>query len=291
MSFSYAHDDGQIIREPHELACEIAALADDALEDATVGIDRNVRDNCFTDSTGQQHRIDPVNLERIARKEAGARRHQRRMARSKERSANRRKLAQKIARRKNYGQHVRRDFTHKTTHGLVTSEARLFVLEELRIKNMTCRPKAKQDPVTGKWLRNGAGAKAALNTKILSSCWGELDRQMQYKAIWRNKLAVKVSAAYSSQECSRRVHTHPGNRNGAMFACQRCGFKAHADWNAAQVIKARGIKALREGVYDAPKATKRTAFRRKVLQTGGSLGASRSPEAMSAEQTQDRLAA
>jgi putative transposase len=291
VSFSYGHDDDKIVREPHELAYEINCLGDDALEPAALGLDRNVRDNCFTESTGKQHKIDQVNLDRIARREKGARRYQRQMARTRKGSANRRKLAQKIARRKNYGQRVRRDFTHKTTHGLVVSSARLFILEDLRVKNMTRKPKARQDPVTGKWLRNGARAKAALSTKILASCWGELDRQLQYKAAWHNKLAVKVPAAYSSQECSSCGHTHPGNRDGARFACQRCGFETHADWNAARVIKARGIKALREGVYDVPKTRKRVAFRRKSSGTGGSPGASRASEAMSVEQTQDLLAA
>ena len=291
VSFSYAHENDRIVRERHEIAYEINGLDDDALDAATIGLDRNVRENCFTDSTGRQHQIGHVNLARIERREAGARRYQKKMSRAKEHSANRRELAQKIARRKNYGQRVRRDFTHKTTHGLVTADARLFVLEDLRIRNMTRKPKARQDPVTGKWLRNGACAKAALSRKILASCWGELDRQLQYKLAWHNKLAVKVSAAYSSQECSQCAHTHPGNREGARFSCQRCGVEAHADWNAARVIKARGIKALRDGAYDAPKTTKRVAFRRKHSGTGGSPGALRVPEAMSVEQTQDLLAA
>ncbi|AXE99382.1 transposase [Paraburkholderia hospita] len=291
VSFSYAHEGDKIVREPHEVAYEINGLDNDLLDAATIGLDRNVRDNCFTDSVGRQHKIEQINLDRIARREKGARRYQRQTSRTKEHSANRRKVAQKIARRRNYAHRVRKDFTHKTTHGLVVSEARLFVLEDLRIKGMTRKPKAKQDPVTGKWLRNGARAKAALSKKILASCWGELDRQLQYKAAWHNKLAVKVPAAYSSQECSRCGHTHPGNRDGARFACQRCGFEAHADWNAARVIKARGIRALRGGVYDAPKTRKRVAFRRKDLETGGSPGASGTPEDMSVEQTQDRLAA
>ncbi|WP_416348004.1 zinc ribbon domain-containing protein, partial [Caballeronia mineralivorans] len=36
-------------------------------------------------------------------------------------------------------------------------------------------------------------------------------------------------------------------RQGARFVCQRCGFEAHADHNAALNIKARGIELLRGG--------------------------------------------
>jgi len=291
VSFSYVHESGQIMREPHEIAYEIGTLDDAALEAATIGIDRNVRDNCFTDSTGRQHRPDPINLNRIARREKGARRYQRMVSRAKPGSANRRKIVQKMGRRKSYAARVRLDFTHKTTHALVSSDARMFVLEDLRIKHMVRKPKAKQCPETGKWLRNNARAKAALTTKILSSCWGELDRQLQYKAAWQNKLAVKVTAAYSSQECSRCGHTHPGNRNGAIFACQRCGFEAHADENASRVIKGRGIVALRGGAYDAPKTKKRTAFRRNVSGTGGTPGAAQQCADLSVERAQARLAA
>ncbi|MPW20644.1 hypothetical protein GCT13_28135 [Paraburkholderia sp. CNPSo 3157] len=47
-----------------------------------LGIDRNVRDNCIATSDGRQYRLDAVVLERIKRKEIGAKRHQRRMATS-----------------------------------------------------------------------------------------------------------------------------------------------------------------------------------------------------------------
>ncbi len=47
----------------------------------------------------------------------------------------------------------------------------LHVLENLRIDNMTKRPKAKKD-AKGRFLPNGAKAKVGLNRQIPSSAWG-----------------------------------------------------------------------------------------------------------------------
>ena len=62
------------------------------------------------------------------------------------------------------------------------------------------------------------------------------------------KLTIKIAAHGTSQKCSRCGHTHPDNRaTQAEFICQDCGFTANADYNAALVIKKRGIKSLLEG--------------------------------------------
>ena len=61
-------------------------------------------------------------------------------------------------------------------------------------------------------------------------------------------MTIKISPHGTSQECSRCGHTHPDNRETqAEFICQDCGFTANADYNAALVIKKRGIKALLDG--------------------------------------------
>ena len=49
----------------------------------------------------------------------------------------------------------------------------LYVFEDLNIRNMTKRPKAKRD-ANGQFLPNGRKAKAGLNQAILSSAWGEV---------------------------------------------------------------------------------------------------------------------
>jgi len=118
-------------------------------------------------------------------------------------------------------------------------------------------------------LRNGAKSKAALNRKILASCWGRIDVFLRYKATRRNKLVGKVPVHNTSRGCSRCGHIHADNRDGGRFVCVRCGFTLHADHNAGINIKIRGIAALRDGALFVGKPKKRVAFRRKKSSTTG----------------------
>lgn len=296
VSFCYEHESERIVREPHELAYEIRCLDENGIDRVTLGIDRNVRDNCIATSDGQQYRLEAIVLERMRRKDVGAQRYQRRLARAKRGANNRRKLIVRLARKKSYARRARGDFSHKVSHRLATSEARLFVLEELKIAHMTRAPKARIDEATGKWLPNGARAKAGLNRSILASCWGSIHRLLAYKAARRNKLVGLVPAAHTSQGCSRCGHVHADNRAGARFVCRRCGFGAHADHNAALNIKAKGIGRLRAGDYEAARTRKRVAFRRKEQNpTGGrpahACGSVSSHPEHRIERTQDPVAA
>jgi putative transposase len=126
-----------------------------------------------------------------------------------------------------------------------------------------------KDGRTGKWLRNGANAKAGLNRKILASCWGRIDAFLRYKAAKRNKLVGKVPARNTSRGCSRCGHIHADNRDAGRFVCVRCGFTLHADHNAGINIRTRGIEALRDGAFSVGKPKKRVAFRRKNRSTTG----------------------
>ena len=74
---------------------------------------------------------------------------------------------------------------------------------------------------------------------------------IRYKGLKKEKLTIKIPPHGTSQECSRCGHTHPDNRETqAEFICQVCGFTANADYNAALVIKKRGIKALLDGTIE-----------------------------------------
>ena len=56
---------------------------------------------------------------------------------------------------------------------------------------MTKRPKAKQD-ATGRFLPNGAKAKAGLNRTILASAWGQVVTFTRYKALRQGKPVITV---------------------------------------------------------------------------------------------------
>ena len=270
LSFSYEHDApvSYIERTDEELAYELNLLSVAELRVATLGIDRNVKDNFIATNDGRFFRISEVQQKRIDRKAVGAKRHQKKMARQVNGSANRAKTVRKLASNHEYATHVRDDFSHQTSNALVRSAAnndrapRLIGIEDLKVKNMVKKPKAKQDAVSGKWLRNGRKAKSALASKILAACWGRIKTQVYYKAKRNNCLVVAVAPQYTSQECSKCSHIHPENRNEQLFHCKRCGFTEHADTNAGKNIRSRAVKRVLDGKV-ANKTKKCCAWRRR----------------------------
>ena len=201
LSFSYAHDapEDYVPRTAEELAYELNMLSEPELRLATLGIDRNVKDNCVATSDGRFFDFSDAQKERIARKEKGKIRHQKKFARQEKGSANSRKTLRRMGAKQDYITHVRGDFSHQTSHSIVTTPANddraplLLGIEDLKVKNMVKKPKVKQDPKTGKWLKNGRKAKSTLTKKILGSCWGSIKTQVQYKAERRNALVVAVA--------------------------------------------------------------------------------------------------
>jgi len=231
-----------ILRTPEELAYEFGLRGD--LEAITVGIDRGVALPLAT-SDAQTFRIAEINARRIAKKEVRVQRHQRRMARQTLGSKNRHKTRRRIARLKGYAANVRQDFAHKASHALVASGAEVFVLEDLKLKNMTAAPAPRRDE-RGRYTANGAAAKAGLNKALLASALGLVKELITYKAAQRNKLVLKVSPYNSSNECAACGHTAPENRRSqAQFCCAKCGHADNADVNAAKVLKKRGVALLR----------------------------------------------
>lgn len=200
----------------------------------------------------------PEQRARIARKQAAARRWQRKLNRRQKGSASRRKAARRIEACRQYEKNVRRDFAHQTSHAIVADpKALLIVFEALGVQRMTKKPKAKQDG-QGHWQKNGARAKAGLNRSILASAWGKTKEYASYKAQRAGKLAIEVPPHHSSQECSACGHTHPDNRpTQAGFVCQSCGHTENADFNASKVIRRRGVDLILSGEY-REKASKKT---------------------------------
>lgn len=258
-----AGEEPVILRTPEELAYEFG-LRDD-LEAITVGIDRGVALPVAT-CDGHGFRVAEVNAKRIAKKDARVKRFQRRFARQQKGSRNREKTKRRIARLKGYGARVRQDFAHKTSHALVASTAQVFVLEDLKLQNMTAAPAPRRNE-QGRYTANGAAAKAGLNKAILASALGLVKEFITYKAARCNKLALKVSPYRSSQECAECGHTAPENRpSQAAFCCVACGHVDNADVNAARVLKKRGIALLREQkVVFKKKKTAQVRGQKKVV--------------------------
>ncbi len=221
-------------------------FSEEELRSKTLGFDRGVTIPLMA-SSGRRIDFAPIQKIRMEKKERAKKRWQRKLSRQVKGSNNRRKSRKRLARTFGYAKEVRKDVIHKATRDLVSEPDRnLFVVEDLKIKNMTRKPEGKQDD-SGGYAKNGARAKAGLNRTILSSCWGLFVLFLSYKSLGSGKLVIKVSPQYSSQECVRCGHIHPDNRpSRAEFVCQRCGLKDNADHNASRVIARRGVRLLLE---------------------------------------------
>ncbi len=230
-----------------QIAEDLRYLSAEQIAERTLGGDRGVAKPLAT-SDGKIFDLKPVQKSRIAKRRQQRKRWQRRAARRKQGSRNRHKAYQKAARCQRYEKHVRQDYAHQTSHRLIVKTFYdLYVFEDLKIANMTRRPKAKKD-AAGRFLRNGARAKAGLNRAILASAWGDVVAFTRYKALRQGKLVITVPPQHSSQECAVCTFTSPDNRKSqSEFVCQRCGHRDNADHNAAVVIAKRGIQKLLSG--------------------------------------------
>src|SRR5208283_1957031 len=170
---------------------------------------------------------------------------------------------------------IREDRAHKISHDIVEDTAQVNIFEDLQVSNMVRKPKVKRD-ANGKFLKNGARAKAGLNKSILNSMWGRIVTFSRYKGLKKEKLTIKIPAHGTSQECSCCGHIHPDNRETqAIFICQKCGLTLNADYNASLVIKRRGIKMLRNGEITA-KDKKTVGFRKQDTKSEHRAGTVRS---------------
>lgn len=200
-----------------------------------VGIDRGVA-NTLSLSTGARVSI-PCSLEAIERRQRAA---QRVASRRKRGSARRAKALRRAAKLSARRARIRKDWAHKTALDL----ARRFgtvVLEDLRIKNMTASARGTvEDP--GRMVRQKAG----LNRSILNQGWFGFETILAYKLEERGGYLCKVDPAYTSQTCSECGSVDRESReNQASFVCRHCGFRAHADHNAAINILRRNTASMR----------------------------------------------
>jgi putative transposase len=137
------------------------------------------------------------------------------------------------------GANQRRDALHKVAR-IIVNAASVIGVEKLNVKNMTRSAK-------GTRARPGSNVrvKAALNRAILDAGFGLLRQMIISKAEEAGRIVIDVDPRYSSQECSRCGHIAARNRRRRRFMCVVCGFKCHADVNAALVIRGRAQSALR----------------------------------------------
>ena len=160
-------------------------------------------------------------------------RAQRKLARQRRGSKNRRKQVRRVTRLHLRMANAGKDFLHKRSTEIAKNHG-VVVLEQLEVRNMV-RSAAGTPEAPGRHVR----AKAGLNRSILDQGWGMFDRFLGHKPPERGGRTAHVPARNSSRECSACGHVDETSRNGVRFRCVGCGHAEHADSNASKVIKRR----------------------------------------------------
>jgi putative transposase len=150
---------------------------------------------------------------------------QRRHAKKQKRSKNREKARHKVAKLHARIADRRQDFLHKLTTRIV-HENQVICVESRSRKNM---------------LKNHCLAKA-----IADVGWGELIRQLEYKARWYGRSLVAIDRFFpSSKRCHACGHVLDSlDLDVRSWTCPNCGVVHDRDINAALTIKAEGLSVL-----------------------------------------------
>lgn len=199
---------------------------------SVVGIDVGIKDVVIT-SDG----IASGNPRYTAKYAAKLAKYQKRLAKKQKGSNNRRKVKAKVARIHEQIADCRRDFTHKLTTTLI-NENQVICVENLAVKNMVKNP--------------------TLAKSISDANWGEIVRQLEYKASWRGRTVVAIDRWYpSSKRCSCCGYTLDKlDLATRQWTCPECNTTHDRDINAARNIKAAGLAVLACGETANPVSTK-----------------------------------
>ena len=161
------------------------------------------------------------------------------------------KARKRLARAREREANARRDYAHKVARRIV-NDADVIALEKLSLSAMTRSARGSVER-PGRNVR----AKAGLNRVVLDSGFGLLRQLIVAKAEEAARTVVEVAARFSSQECSDCGHVARESRRRRRFRCVRCGYRNHADVNAALVIRGRAQLALKSELHPAEEVGRR----------------------------------
>ena len=161
----------------------------------------------------------------------------RKAARQKKGGKNQAKTYAKLARVHEKVRRDRKAWHHKLSTFAVRKYAGIAV-EDLKLPNMTRRPKAKPKADGTGYERNMAKAKSGLNQALLDAGFGSFYAMMEAKAKVFGREFVRVPPQYTSQTCNVCGEVHKESRlTQSEFVCVGCGHTENADTNAARNIR------------------------------------------------------
>ena len=93
-------------------------------------------------------------------------------------------------------------------------------------------------------IRGRVKARRTQRRRLHSWSFAQLQGFVKYKAEGAGIQVALVDPRYTSQKCSQCQYVSRSNRpEQAVFKCRQCGFKCHADYNAALNIRANHLKS------------------------------------------------
>ena len=200
--------------------------------DKAVGIDAGIT-SLVTTSDGEK----VANPKPFAKLYQKLKRAQKRLSRKHKGSRNRDKARLKVARVHAQIRDARQDFLHKLTTRLVR-ENQSIVAESLAVKNMVKHRK--------------------LARAISDAGWGELTRQLAYKAAWYERNFVQLDRGFpgskTCSKCGHKVDSLPLNIR--EWDCPQCDAHHDRDVNAALNHLAAGLAVLVCGATVRPEESK-----------------------------------
>ena len=200
---------------------EIVESNDSVLLNA-IGLDLGVKSLVIT-STGEEYK--KLNNERIVKH---IEKLQKDLSKKIKGSNNYKKLKNKIGRLYLKLRNRRKFYIHSITNKII-KENNVIVTENLKVKEM---------------IINGT---RNLRKGITNASLRELERQLEYKAKWKNKTLVKINAYYpSSQICSSCGYQNKlvKDLNIRNWSCPKCNHEHERDINASINILFQGLLKL-----------------------------------------------
>jgi putative transposase len=200
--------------------CEIFSPVGYELKNKTIGLDMSL-EKFFVDSDGNS----PA-YERMYRKyETLLKKAQRKMSKKKKGSKNWYKALHKVNLIHELITNRRKDFTHKLSTELVKNNE-VIVVENLSLKGMS--------------------QALHLGKSVMDLGYSEFVRQLQYKALWNNKILIEADKWFaSSKTCSKCGFVNKDLLlHQREWDCPSCGTHHSRDRNAGINLKNFGLEFL-----------------------------------------------